>query len=933
MPLLIPDAPAVVAGPRQFVLVSPDGEVETLDVVAARHRLAGLPVVVCHAPNFARRLGTDRFEAFDVLELFAFICPAQFCLPTPRGLAGVFGLPAPSDPTAAAVTLLRVVEKLLGRLAGPRGDERTDPVALAWTLGIAGWRWAPAVLSALAAPGGPSQKVADAGLAVWRRLPEWAIEAPEPAPAQRALEPGEARRRLAELVAAPRRGGLGSGGGRPAEARPQQSDYADALSNAFVPRTEAGAPNLVLAEAGTGVGKTLGYLAPASLWAEKNRGTVWISTYTRNLQHQIDAELDRLYPDPQVKARRVVLRKGRENYLCLLNYEEAIRSSGLDPRFRIALGLLARWIAATRDGDLQGSDFPGWLVDVLGRAATLGLADRRGECIYSGCEHYNRCFIEKSIRRARRADIVIANHALVMIQAAQGGGEDSGLPTRYVFDEGHHVFEAADGAFSAHLTGLETRELRRWLLGDVDGRSGGGSGSRARGLRRRLDELVADDDEAARSLDEVLQAARTLPADGWRLRLTAETPTGPTERFLDQVRRQVLARTAGHDSPYSLEAETRPPADGLVAAGASLRVALGALAEPIAALAKALATRLEDQAAVLEPDQRRRIDALSRGLTRRVQQTLHPWQDMLASLSGPPLTGSALFGLPGPKFVDWLALERHEGRELDVGMFRHFVDPTLPFSQAVLGPAHGLAITSATLTDGSGDPERDWLAAESRTGAVHLPIPAWRVAVPSPFDYSAQTRVLVVTDVRKDDLGQVAAAYRELFLAARGGALGLFTAITRLRAVQARIAETLEAAGLPLYAQHVDGMDVATLIDIFRAEESACLLGTDAVRDGVDVPGRSLHLIVFDRVPWPRPDILHKARRQHFGGRRYDDMLARLRLKQAFGRLIRRADDKGVFVLLDPLMPSRLYGAFPGKVSIRRVGLAEAVRITGDFLT
>jgi ATP-dependent DNA helicase DinG len=76
-----------------------------------------------------------------------------------------------------------------------------------------------------------------------------------------------------------------------------------------------GEPNFVLAEAGTGVGKTLGYIAPAGLWAEKNGGAVWISTYTRNLQHQIDGELDRLYPDPVVKALKAVVRKGRENYL------------------------------------------------------------------------------------------------------------------------------------------------------------------------------------------------------------------------------------------------------------------------------------------------------------------------------------------------------------------------------------------------------------------------------------------------------------------------------------------------------------------------------------------------------------------------------------------------------------------------------------------
>src|SRR5690606_18142792 len=135
--------------------------------------------------------------------------------------------------------------------------------------------------------------------------------------------------------------------------------------------------------------------------------------------------------------------------------------------------------------------------------------------------------------------------------------------------------------------------------------------------------------------------------------------------------------------------------------------------------------------------------------------------------------------------------------------------------------------------------------------------PAFRARMHSPFDYASHTRVIVVTDVRKDDLNQVAAAYRELILAAGGGALGLFTAIGRLRAVYQRIAGRLENEGLPLLALHVDALDNATLVDIFRSEEDSSLFGTDAMRDGVDVPGRSLRLIVFDRVPWPRPDILH----------------------------------------------------------------------------
>ena len=173
------------------------------------------------------------------------------------------------------------------------------------------------------------------------------------------------------------------------------------------------------------------------------------------------------------------------------------------------------------------------------------------------------------------------------------------------------------------------------------------------------------------------------------------------------------------------------------------------------------------------------------------------------------------------------------------------------------------------MRDGTGEPERDWLVAEQRCGTTHLAAPAIRSAVPSPFDYAGQTRAFVVTDIDRDDPAQVAAAYRDLFVAANGGALGLFTAIWRLRRIHQRIAAPIEAAGLPLLAQHVDAMDTATLVDIFRAEQNACLLGTDALRDGVDVPGRALRLIVFDRVPWPRPSILHRARRRHFGGRDY----------------------------------------------------------------
>ncbi|HEY8872796.1 MAG TPA: ATP-dependent DNA helicase, partial [Stellaceae bacterium] len=694
------------------------------------------------------------------------------------------------------------------------------------------------------------------------------------------------------------------------EPRSEQAALAAAVERAL-----ATGEHLV-AEAGTGVGKTLGYIAPASLWAERNQGAVWISTYTRNLQSQISGELDRLYPDPAQKRRRVVVRKGRENFLCLLNYEDAVRGATARGAQSVApLALIARWIGATAAGDLVGGDFPGWLAELIGRGRVNVLADRRGECIHSACPHFRRCFVEKNVHAARHARLVVANHALIMAQAALGGLDDSTVPTRYVFDEGHHLLEAADSAFSVRLSGQEGRELRRWILGAEAGRS------RARGLQRRIGDLTEADDEAGPALIEALVAARILPADGWHQRVAEGNGLAGFESLLVLVRRQVLARAAtmgkgGSDMGYGIEAEARPPIEGIVEAA-------GRLAAGLDRLAAALRRQLEDPENPPEPALRQRLDATVRGLDRRADMLLGAWSALLRDLTEPPR----------PETVEWLALDRAEGSETDVAVNRNWIDPGIPFTQAVARPAHGIVVTSATLTDGETDPELAWSAAEAATGLRHLEDSPRAARIASPFDYAAQTRILIVTDVPRDDLGQVAAAFAALMIAAKGGALGLFTAIARLRAVHQRIAPVLEAQGLLLLAQHVDAMSTGTLVDIFRAEEDSCLLGSDAVRDGVDVPGRSLRLIVFDRVPWPRPDILHRARKPVFGGAQYDDRIARLRLRQAYGRLVRRADDRGVFAILDRALPSRLLSAFPEGVPVIRVPLVEAAEATARFLS
>ena len=897
-----PDAAALIVGPRQAVWLSPDGEIEELAPQAVPARLQQTPPLVCHGRAVARRLGIPRFRAYDLLELFAFVLPARFCLPTPGGLAAALGLPPPVGPEQAALTLLQASEHLLRILAGGLPDQ-DNAAAIAVAMRQAGWLWGDAVTMALGPPRkniGPFN-----GLDVWNRLPTWDESAPPTPPGDATVGENEARARLAELL------------DEYAEPRPQQSDYAAAAAAAFAPRNVAGAPNMVLAEAGTGVGKTLGYIAPASLWAERNDGTVWISTYTRNLQRQVDQELDRLYPSPTTKTAKTVVRKGRENYLCVLNLEDAVKSGGGRPADTVAAGLMARWTAHTGSGDMTGGDFPSWLIGLLGQNRTLALADHRGECIYSACPHYRKCFIERGIRKARSADIVIANHALVMVQAVLGG-EDHHLPLRYIFDEGHHVFDAADSAFGAHLSGSESAEMRRWLLGSEAGRRG----SRARGLASRIGDLAAGNEAAETALDEVQRAARALPADGWLKRLAEAAPVGPTETFLDHVRAQVLARSDNPSSRYDLECSTGEPVPGLLDAAATLGEALARLERPMTELMQRLAARLDEEADELDTPTRVRIEAGVRGLKRRAEMVVGAWRQMLRQLGGD--TPAA--------FVDWFGVSRSDGREADIGMYRRWVDPTIPFAGELLSRAHGVLVTSATLRDNPPDAPDDWTSAEVRTGALHLPQPAQRASLASPFDYAGRTRVFIVTDVQRNDADQVAAAYRELFKAAGGGAIGLFTAIQRLRAVHDRIAEPLDAAGIPLLAQHVDAMDTGTLVDIFRAEMDSCLLGTDAVRDGVDVPGRSLRLIVFDRVPWPRPDLLHRARKTAFGGGAYDDMITRLRLKQAYGRLLRRADDAGVFVMLDARTPTRLTTAFPDGVEVNRVGLADAIAETAAFL-
>ena len=285
--------PSLLATARGALWLGADGEIERLSGPDAGLRAAATLPLVVHAPATAARLGLNSLAARDLLELYAFVRPASFCLPTPRGLAAALDIFGDDE-----LTLLpRIGDALIDALEDMAAFASPEMKAIATAMARGNWAWGSEVLAALGLdqtrhnPAGDKPRPnfrPGAGLDVWKSLPAWEEPPPATPPGSQPVEPREARLRLAQR----------SRPAQIAEARPTQGDYASAAGGAFAPREAEGKPQVVLAEAGTGIGKTLGYLAPASLWARRNGAPVWVSTYTRNLQRQIDQELRRLYPIP-----------------------------------------------------------------------------------------------------------------------------------------------------------------------------------------------------------------------------------------------------------------------------------------------------------------------------------------------------------------------------------------------------------------------------------------------------------------------------------------------------------------------------------------------------------------------------------------------------------------------------------------------------------
>lgn len=565
----------------------------------------------------------------------------------------------------------------------------------------------------------------------------------------------------------------------------------------------------LVAEAGTGTGKTLAYLVPA-LFAT---APVILSTGTKALQDQI---LQRELPAAEAatgRKREVVLLKGRENYLCLKRLEEFEASPRLDLAAEIPLyRAIVAWSRETAAGD---------------RAEVAGLPDasplwsrldgRAEICTGGNCPHFSRCFVYLARRRAARAQAVIVNHFLLFADIAlRADGAGKILPDcpLLVLDEAHLAEEAAIQHFGVRLS-----------------------------LRMAV--------ELGRDAGEELKRQRT---------------NSNASRQVEKAARLFFKAVRPREGQGRVAFEPR-----------GTRETHGSLIEE-------LDQRLEDLGELLRrPGERAEERAL---LLRRTEGFRALLADLLAGERAGEVATVEAQGREGAVLGSW---------PIDVG----------PQLEERLASFRSVVATSATLAVGR----------NLDRSAARLGIPtAEKLIVPSPFDHRAQAALYIPADFPEPSAAEFPERslreVEELLAISRGRALVLFASHRALNLAAEKLRDALP---WPVLVQG-DGPR-EQLVAAFRAEVHSVLLGTASFRQGIDVPGEALSLVIVDKLPFAVPDdplvrararLLQEAGRDPF----MEDQLpeAVLALRQALGRLIRRRTDCGLLALLDVRVRRRRYG-------------------------
>jgi len=633
----------------------------------------------------------------------------------------------------------------------------------------------------------------------------------------------------------------------------------------------------LLIEAGTGVGKTLAYLVPLVALVTQQESRAVVSTHTRALQTQImEQDLPRLAP--LLGEKKFTLLMGRRNYLCLRQRQSFQSRPVEDMADALRAAAFRLWLEATTDGmrdELAGHPL---------LAAELGpLFDAADLCLPGQCYEGDRCFVQNARRRAREADILVVNHSLLLADR-QAGHTLLGEVNHLVVDEAHRLPAVTLDAHTVVCGNWRIRELDD-LVGSVRGENA--LPERISLASDRLTGYGPEGKKAAGSCDDFGGAIRRSGKSfetWWRaLGSLVDDALAPGNR--DRNRARVRDKDEAFGSIRSLTTAL-----------------LEDLAEAVGVFARLAGhtSVLDDLSPVLEDDLAQLAQAGQ--LLSRLHQDVH-----------------FLMVDPDEEWVTWIepapsrGIRRIGATLLESGdVLREF------WLDADFRPI----MTSATLAVGE-----DFTHMLKELGLTRRRPPTLTSTTPSPFDYHKQTLVLAPShfpDPGASHFGRaVGEVMRELALGVPRKTMGLFTSYRMIREAE----EILRQAGLsddvvpgaselPVLLTQNPRSGTGSLLNRFRHHARAVLLGTSTFWEGVDFPGQDLEILVVTKLPFLVPsDPWVEARCEGLaaaGENPFTAFMVRdavLRLRQGFGRLIRRTSDRGVVIILDNRLHTKNYGA------------------------
>jgi ATP-dependent DNA helicase DinG len=647
---------------------------------------------------------------------------------------------------------------------------------------------------------------------------------------------------------------------------------------------------LAAAEAGTGVGKSFAYLLPAMTYALDNDERIVVSTATITLQQQLYEKDIPLVAAALGKQVKVVLVKGRGNYLCRRRLDDALRELSLDEEENNAVRAIAEWGETTRTGSRSDLSF------LPTEGAWSRVCSEADLCMGMRCPERERCFVLAIRKECADARILVVNHHLLFADLAarnEGAGYDNTvvLPPyrRIIIDEAHTVEGAATSFFSREFSRLGIfRQLGRLYRRRRAARSG---------LLLRLASKIAGGREEDTLLEKPLESIQ-------KIREAADA--------LD-VNALELCRLEGTFRLTSAREEAISAV--LVPNLLDLRRSILALADQI----RDILENLEDEHAEAP-------------LVWEIKVIIR----RLEAIGG--VCSSLLEYRERPDEVMWL--ERHSG--LSGGNWVGFnvtpinVAPSL--RDALFEPNKTVVCVSATLTvggagglSGPGQPDysdspdmenfpRAFSYWSGRSGLILVNAREVLFGIfPSPFPYVRSVLLAVPRDAPLPDGGAYRAfvdkAASALAGVAGGSALILFTSYEALRSAYASARPILEDQGIRCLKQGDD--DRSRLLQSFLSDESSVLFATDSFWEGVDAPGDTLRLVILCRLPFKAPtDPVFEARCEALernGGNPFMELSlpeSVMKFKQGFGRLMRRSSDHGVVAVLDGRILRKSYGAY-----------------------